>query len=218
MKISDESPSLKRESLNKKLIMYSVAAGMTLSLGSKAHAEIQYTNIDPDMMINQAENQATRDFLLDLNNDGTPEFKIFQAFSSVTYYYFDSYYYSYNSVLQQATNSGLSVMRATAENAYVGALNFNELISADQNFNANKVLGIFSYYDTHADGMWANAGQKFMGVKFKIAEEIHYGWVRLSVPIFCKSFTVYDYAYEDEPGKAIRAGQTGNSVADDISE
>jgi len=218
MKISDESPSLKRESLNKKLIMYSVAAGMTLSLGSKAHAEIQYTNIDPDMMINQAENQATRDFLLDLNNDGTPEFKIFQAFSSVTYYYFDSYYYSYNSVLQQATNSGLSVMRETAENAYVAALNSNALISADQNFNANKVLGVFSYYDEQPEGFWPGAGEKFMGVKFKIGENVHYGWVRLSVSHFCKNFSVYDYAYEDEPGKAIRAGQTGNSVADDISE
>ena len=218
MKIIDESPSLKRESLNKKLIMYSVAAGMTLSLGSRAHADIQYTNIDPDKTITQAENYSTRDFLLDLNNDGTPEFKIFQAFSSGTYYYFDYYYFSYNSVLQQATNSGLSVMRTTAENAYVGALNFNELISADQNFNANKVLGVFSYYDTHADGMWANAGQKFMGVKFKIGENIHYGWVRLSVSHFCENFTVYDYAYEDEPGKAIRAGQTGSSQSSELSD
>ncbi len=207
MKISDEFPVSKKESLNKKLLMYSVAAGMTLSLGSRAHAEIQYTNIDPDMMINQAENQATRDFLLDLNNDGTPEFKIFQAFSTTYTFSFNYYFYSYNSVLQQATNNGLSVMRETAENAYVAALDSNALISADQNFNANKVIGVFSYYDTHADGMWANAGQKFMGVKFKIGENIHYGWVRLSVAPLCESFIVYDYAYEDEPGKAIRAGQ-----------
>jgi len=75
MKINDEFPALKKESLNKKLIMYSVAAGMTLSLGAKAHAEIQYTNIEPNKTITQAENHETHDFLLDLNNDGTPEFK-----------------------------------------------------------------------------------------------------------------------------------------------
>jgi len=218
MKTNDESPSLKKEFLNKKLIMYSVAAGMTLSLGSRAHADIQYTDIDPDRVIPQAENFQTNNFLLDLNNDGTPEFKIFQAFSSGTYYYFDYYYFSYNSVLQQATNNGLSAMRETADNAYVAALNSNTLISADQNFNANKVLGVFSYYDTHAEGMWANAGQKFMGVKFKIGENIHYGWVRLSVSHLCTNFTVYDYAYEDEPGKAIKAGDTGIRQSDETTE
>jgi len=218
MKIIDESTFLKKESLNKKLVMYSVAAGMTLSFGSRAHAEIQYTNIDPDMMITQAENYSTRDFLLDLNNDGTPEFKIFQAFSAGTYYYFDYYYYSYNSVLQQATNNGLSVMRETAENAYVAALDSNALISADQNFNANKVLGVFSYYDEQPEGFWPGAGEKFLGVKFKIGENIHYGWVRLSVPRDCESFKVLDYAYEDEPGKAIRAGQTGSLQSSELSD
>ena len=217
MKINDEFPALKKESLNKKLIMYSVAAGMTLSLGAKAHAEIQYTNIDPDKTITQAENHETHDFLLDLNNDGTPEFKLYQTFS---FYYTSSYayYYSYNSVRQIATNAGLSVMRATEENAYVAALKSNSLISADQNFNADKVLGVVSYYDALAEGMWPGAGQKFMGVKFKIEENIHYGWIRLSVADNCGSFTVYDYAYEDEAGQAIKAGQTGSSLSDELTE
>jgi len=217
MKINDEFPALKKESLNKKLIMYSVAAGMTLSLGAKAHAEIQYTNIDPDKTITQAENHETHDFLLDINNDGTPEFKLYQTFS---FYYTSSYayYYSYNSVRQIATNAGLSVMRATEENAYVAALKSNSLISVDQNFNADKVLGVVSYYDALAEGMWPGAGQKFMGVKFKIGENIHYGWIRLSVADNCGSSTVYDYAYEDETGQAIKAGQTGSSLSDELSE
>ncbi|MDP8313717.1 MAG: hypothetical protein RAP70_01415 [Candidatus Celaenobacter antarcticus] len=218
MKINDEFPALKKESLNKKLIMYSVAAGMTLSLGAKAHAEIQYTNIEPNKTITQAENHETHDFLLDLNNDGTPEFKIFQAFSTTYTFSYSYYFYSYNSVLQVATNDGLSVMRANSVNPYVAALKSNSLISADQNFNADKVLGVVSYYDALAEGMWPGAGQKFMGVKFKIEENIHYGWIRLSVADNCGSFTVYDYAYEDEAGQAIKAGQTGSSLSDELTE
>jgi len=217
MKINDEFPALKKESLNKKLLMYSMVAGMTLTLGTKAHAAVQYTNLDPDVVINQAENEETRDFLLDLNNDGIPEFKIFQAFTA--FYSLTSYYlYSYNSVRLEATNGGLSAMRASAENAYVAALKSNDLISADQSFNANQVLGEFSFYDTQPEGMWSSAGQKFMGVKFKIGENIHYGWVRLSVADGCHGFTVYDYAYEDEPDRAIKAGQTGSSLSDELSE
>ncbi len=204
--------------LKNKLLQYSLAAGVALTIGTRLHAEIQYTNIDPDKTIAQAENQSTRDFLLDLNNDGTAEFKIFQAFSLTTYWFFDYYFYSENSVRQVAINDGLSVMRKTAENAYVAALDSNALISADQHFNANKMLGVFSYYDEQPEGFWPNAGQKFMGVKFKIGENIHYGWVRLSVAPLCESFILYDYAYEDEPGKAIKAGDTGIPQSEEHTE
>ena len=213
--MNDEFPVFKKESLNKKLIMYSVAAGMTLSLGAKAHAEIQYTNIDPEKTIAQVKLNSTNDFLLDLNNDGTPEFKIFQTYWYTTS---SSYYYTGNSVRQTAINGGLSVMRETADNAYVATLSSNDLISASQNFNADKTLGgnsISSYDFVQTDGPWPGAGQKFMGVKFKIGENVHYGWIRLLVGNTCESFVVYDYAYEDESGKAIRAGQIDYSSHED---
>lgn len=215
MKTNDESPSLKKESLNKKLIMYSVAAGMTLSLGSRAQADIKYTDIDPDKVITQAENFQTNDYYLDLNKDGTPEFKIFQSYS-YTYYYYSLY--SYDSVKALPINNGLALINATGDNNYVAALNSNDLISSQQNFGTHHILGGLSYYETSPGGEWPDMGNRFMGVKFKIGENIHYGWVRLSVSDLCTKFTVYDYAYEDEPGKAIKAGDTGIRQLDETTE
>ncbi|MBN2016917.1 MAG: hypothetical protein JW794_02095 [Candidatus Cloacimonetes bacterium] len=214
MKITDESTFLKKESLNKKLLKYSIAAGVVLTISAKAHADIQYTDIDPDKVIPHAENFKTSDFLLDLNNDGTPEFKIFQAFSSTYTLSYNYYFYSYNSVKAQPLNNGLSVINAIGDNMYVAALNSDELISSQQNFGKKHFLGGLSYYLTSPIGEWPDNGKRFMGVKFKIGENIHYGWVRLDLPQNCRSFTVLDYAYEDKPGVAIRAGQKNYSSED----
>lgn len=212
MKNNDNFPVSKRESLNKKLIKYSLAASVALTIGSRLHADIQYTDIDPDKVIPQADNFKTNDFFLDINNDGTPEFKIFQSYSYTYYFY---YLYSYDSVKVFRVNDGLSVINATGDNNYVAALNSNELVSSQQNFGTKHVLGGLSYYETSPAGEWPDMGNRFMGVRFKIGENIHYGWVRLSVTWDCERFTVYDYAYEDEPGKAIRAGQKDYTSQED---
>jgi len=198
------SSTSKEVQLKKRLITYSVAAGVALTIGTKAHTEIRYTDIDPDKVIPQAENFKTSDVLLDMNNDGTPEFKIFQSYSYTYYFY---YLYSYNSVRLEPVNDGLSVINATGDNNYVAALNSNDLISSQQNFGTHHLLGGLSYYETSPIGQWPDMGSRFMGVKFKIGENIHYGWVRLRVPRNCENFTVIDFAYEDVPGKEIKAGQ-----------
>jgi len=203
------SSTSKEVQLKKRLLTYSLAAGVALSVGTKAYAEIQYTDIDPDKVIPHADNFKTSDFLLDLNNDGTSEFKIIQSYSYT--YYFD-YLYSYDSVRVQSVNNGLSVINATGDNNYVAALNSNDLISSQQNFGSHHLLGGLSYYETSPIGQWTDMENHFIGVKFKIDENTHYGWVRLSVTRDCERFTVYDYAYEDEPGKAIRAGQKDYST------
>ncbi len=125
------------------------------------------------------------------------------------------YLYSYNSVKLHVTNGGLSVINATGENNYVAALNANDLISSQQNFGAHQLLGGLSYYESEPMGLWPGEGEHYIGVRFKIGENIHYGWIRLSVPDDCQSFTVMDYAYEDVPGKSIKAGQKDYSSQED---
>ena len=52
---------------------------------------------------------------------------------------------------------------------------------------------------------------RYLGLRFDIAGEIHYGWARLSVPS-PTSFTLLDYAYNSVPGEGILAGQTQCSI------
>ena len=107
---------------------------------------------------------------------------------------------------------------------YVAVLNTNELISNGQNFE--KCIGTSQHPPINVatninsetyNGSWRGQNQKFMGLRFKISGSIHYGWVRLTIPSDCKSFTVYDYAYEDIAGRGIKAGQTEGTLPVELS-
>jgi len=60
-------------------------------------------------------------------------------------------------------------------------------------------------------GSWINVKNRYLGVKFKIEGEAHYGWARLSVKVqepFTITATLTGYAYETIPNKPIIAGMT----------
>ena len=53
-------------------------------------------------------------------------------------------------------------------------------------------------------GPWAKASNKYLGLKFLIDGEVHYGWARLTV--MKRYTTVTGYAYETVANQPIRAG------------
>jgi hypothetical protein len=60
-------------------------------------------------------------------------------------------------------------------------------------------------FPTHR-GSWFVSGARYLGVVFQIEGKTHYGWMRL-VNSSQRGATLIGYAYEDIPGKSIRAGQ-----------
>jgi hypothetical protein len=65
---------------------------------------------------------------------------------------------------------------------------------------------------------WANGGKgvtnRYLGLKFKIGSDYHYGWARVTVTTTANSgfsAVLTGYAYETIPGKAIVAGATTGS-------
>jgi len=66
-------------------------------------------------------------------------------------------------------------------------------------------------------GYWANVRNRYLGLKFEINGQIHYGWARLSVQRqqYHLTATLTGYAYETIPNTEIKAGQT--SGGDDES-
>ncbi|HTS36245.1 MAG TPA: hypothetical protein VMH04_11265 [Candidatus Solibacter sp.] len=69
-------------------------------------------------------------------------------------------------------------------------------------------------------GPWANNGEgasnRYLGFKFKIGSQFHYGWARVTVTYSTESglaAVLTGYAYETIPGKAIRAGITTGTAA-----
>ncbi|HEX8817770.1 MAG TPA: hypothetical protein VF753_19930 [Terriglobales bacterium] len=72
------------------------------------------------------------------------------------------------------------------------------------------------YYDTR--GEWAAVNDRYLGLRFKIKGELHYGWARFSVQTGHKNVTctLTGYAYETVPNRSIQAGQTGAPIADSV--
>jgi len=69
---------------------------------------------------------------------------------------------------------------------------------------------------------WANGGKglkdRYLGLKFYIRGEVHFGWARVTVTTTGKTFTatLTGYAYETIPNKSIIAGKTkGRDGIDD---
>lgn len=67
--------------LNKKINLYSATAGSLILFSTHAHAEIMYTNIDPDCALTLDQDSCN----LDLNGDGIIDFKILFSKYSSTY-------------------------------------------------------------------------------------------------------------------------------------
>ncbi len=65
------------------------------------------------------------------------------------------------------------------------------------------------------EGNWRHVNDTaYLGLKLKINNESHYGWVRLNVDYLESNFTILDYAYNIVPDAYIRAGQTDQQIYD----
>lgn len=74
-------------------------------------------------------------------------------------------------------------------------------IGSGSRFTENNSAELYSEYYT----AW-NGKTGYIGYRFKKNGQTHYGWVKAKVQGY--SVTIYGYAYESTPGKAIKAGAT----------
>jgi probable HAF family extracellular repeat protein len=62
-------------------------------------------------------------------------------------------------------------------------------------------------------GQWYSADRRYLGLKFLIAGQVHYGWAQLTTHAGGSDF-LFGFAYETIPGKAIKTGQVGNGTGE----
>jgi hypothetical protein len=63
-------------------------------------------------------------------------------------------------------------------------------------------------------GPWADTTNRYMGLRFLINGEVHYGWARMSVRLLRDKIRLTGYAYETIPNHQITAGQTQDLTAE----
>ncbi|MFZ0318948.1 MAG: hypothetical protein WAL56_07470 [Candidatus Sulfotelmatobacter sp.] len=152
---------------------------------------------------------------IDFNHDGIADVSFF--LSSTNYKVLER-----EVVAKPALRSqGGIIGYAGAVHPYASALQKNATIGPKVAFvstNAFLVRTQVSHYlccYTLYAGAWRNVADRFLGVKFLIAGEVHYGWVRLSVGGSSRLRAgISGYAFETVANRPIRAGQ----ISDDANE
>lgn len=201
-----------------KLLSYAAlatAAGTgVLALAQPSEAEIVYTPVSVRIA------PPNNPYNLDLNGDGVVDFSIF--------------------VRDPASPRGPTFSRRTSaamlmygKGSNVNAVNKNNEVPAFAagvavgpkiTFGTGVFMGGVSAIDGNHPmyaGSWAPAGgsekNRFVGVKFMIDGEVHYGWVRFNVKIRqeVKGGVLAEltgYAYETEPNTPIVTGKTSGTA------
>lgn len=190
-----------KKGIQSKLNAYAAAAG-TMALAGAADAQVVYTDINPDTIVHD-----TVGYVLDFDNNGVPELRIetdMYVGSSATVNFaqvtvlgspnnavIGSLYYA-TYPFPTAMNTGDSIAQS---NANWQPATFN---------NGIQYLGVVTSSATYAN--WIGVNDKYLGVRFQIGANTHYGWVRLSVSSGVDTIIVKDYAYQVLPGVGITAG------------
>lgn len=199
-------------SLQKQLNMYALAAGAgasVLALVQPTYAKIVYTPTHRHIGPNQT-------LPLDLNHDGIRDFSFQDPYST-------------------NGNSGggtLKIVPAKSANqvwvkaGYAAALAAGVRIRAARPFapGTKPMARVFftpsSTPNTRGYGPWQNATNRYLGLRFRIDGETHFGWARLTVKAQARGVvaTLTGYAYETVPNKPIIAGKTKRSDDNSIVE
>ena len=100
----------------------------------------------------------------------------------------------------------------TRSRPWAYALKRGVVVGPRRPFKAKRMVSIRIEDSAHYSyGSWLNVSNRYLGLRFKIAGKVHYGWARLNVAADQHAHvtaTLTGYAYETIPNKAITAGQT----------
>lgn len=206
--------------INNKLGAYSAMALAFMLAGNESHAEVIYTDVNPDETYD-ANGDA---FEIDLNLDGYADFKIgivsiinTGVFTTVSGASFSGLF---RDIFVYPLNGAVAGSLGASSYAYPYALDAGAVIDASLAWQTNSYQSMV-YYLAALDfpgpgsvsvylnfGNWAGEQDKYLGLRLDIGADKFYGWARLDVEDNNHEFTIKDYAFQANIDQAITAGQS----------
>lgn len=192
--------------LDKTLAAYRLAAGAAgigvLALAVPVQAKVVYAPDDQQVPPNVG-------LSLDLNHDGIADF-VFSNFYSST---------SSTLALSVGPVNPSNEIFSTGSNrlsVFAAALPAGVVIGPNGKFKKRRGEGMANGEDLNGvcQGPWSHAHDEYLGLKFIIKGEVHFGWARLNVncnyphPI---QAILTGYAFETDANKPIVAGETSGA-------
>jgi hypothetical protein len=221
-RLTPRATSALAETLEKKVLAYTMAAGAAgvslLALSQSAQAKIIYTPTHQAVAKHSA-------LSIDLNGDGITDFKASNLSSDVDVLgakvIRDTNGTSFTFALIRLY-PGVKSNRVWGTAGFQSALSKGVTLSSKGKFNQNYgFMGAVSSNQVVVGqtykGPWAPAGgtvtNKYVGLKFMINGQVHFGWARFNVKIRSAESTgsqaiLTGYAYETVPNKPIVTGKT----------
>jgi hypothetical protein len=188
------------KNLAKKLAQYGAMAA-AIGTVAESNGQVVYTDITPDF---EGDNNAT--FNIDLNDDGTIDFAINGGFVST----------SFEQILVDPVGSN-AVWGTAPSYLYPFALNEGDAIGDNPSWisGGGQILRYKASAGASSCGFassWCpgDITDKYLGLRFEVGGNTHYGWVRLDVlgTNTTDDWIVKDFAFEATPDTPIQAGQT----------
>jgi hypothetical protein len=213
------TPSNLPASLQQRLSAYALAAGAALlALPQSSEAEVVYTPA------NQTVGRQGH-YKLDLNHDGITDYVLVEQVGNIAS--FESYQ---RLSIRPAKGNQVNCVSTFCISTfiYAAALGLGSQIGPDVHRHGwltrsgpmafEELTKIGSVFYSWA---WVNVSDRYLGLRFQINGETHFGWARLNVKFhggLPKDRTweahLTGYAYETIADKGIRAGQTTDDAGD----
>ncbi len=178
-----------------------------MALTPAATAEVVYTPADITFTHGMLE--------IDLNHDGITDFKVHNYATGYSSFYTVRLTVSEGSPEASAEVIGRKV--AIQGSAWAAPFTFPIGEDSPKPFISPSPPALMALegceigYCFPIGGPWRNATRRYLGLRFSINGEVHYGWARFSVQhgYFFIGAKLSGYAYETEPNKTILAGDRG---------
>ena len=192
--------------LDKRLFGYAAAASAAL-LPASAEAKIVYTQANVNIPLNTL-------VALDLNNDGIKDFQFYAGFFQGARNPPEGQFSSWLDIYPGTGNSVW--MAQTAKFVCAAALPAGVKVDKGRPFSGD-YLPLWQAFGNYTQGAsercpWAGRHRgAFLGLKFYINGELHYGWAHVTVG---STTTLDGYAYETVPNQGIETGKTSGPIAE----
>ncbi len=197
--------------LSARLTGYAVAAGAIVALTPTLFGQVQYSGIQNILV------DYPGTYNLDMDGDANIDFEFVLdgwAFSTSTFFY---ELYRGNIVNPVSGTYANSWMVGTS-----GAMGLSASFTVDSSWTAwsnntgigwSGILGMYSTFfgATYTYGNFLGQ-EKYIGVRFIIGVDQHYGWIRASMTPDARHLTLHDWAYETTPGGGITTDDTWGPV------
>ncbi len=217
--------------LKNRLASYSLFSATFILIHQGVDGAVVYTDLEPDLILPGPYDL----YPLDMDNSGGFELR-FYNFSLAYYSYANFSYRTRQAIMIDSMEEGVYVAALADWTYYSGIVKYPLAIASGELIDDsapwykklypwdNFLMAARTYensgidLDTCTNCAWYNESvsetvDRYLGIKFNIGEDVHYGWIRCDVLDEGRTLVIKDYAYEDEPNNPIVAGDTTHYVS-----